>query len=292
MIDNNIDIDEVSIIGVAFDGLGLGDDGTLWGGEFLLADYRDYKRLAHLKPVVLPGASQAMREPWRNTWAQLAATISWKTFTQEYSPLELCQTLNKKPLKTLQQMLNKNINSPLCSSAGRLFDAVAAATGLAPEQCSYEGQAAMALEACIDQQTLLQVSPYPFESNKQGDTYEVNTTTMWRCLLEDLTTKTSPNIIAARFHRGFAQNIIDTASLLADENNINHVALSGGVFQNRTLLELVTAGLKQKNIQVLTHRQIPANDGGIALGQAVIAAARSIKKTDNREFSTEKTLCV
>lgn len=278
MIDNNIDIDEGRVIGIAFDGLGFGDDGTLWGGEFLLADYQNYQRLAHLKPVVLPGASQAMREPWRNTWAQLNACLGWQTFTEDYAALELNKTFNNKPVNTLLQMKNRGINSPLCSSAGRLFDAIAAATGLAAGQCSYEGQAAMALEACIDQQNLKKVSPYPFDLIKKGEAYEVDATPMWLSLLQNLKAKTPASTIAARFHRGFAQSIIDTACLLAKENNITRVALSGGVFQNKTLFELVIDGLEQKNIQVLTHQQIPANDGGIALGQAVIAAAREIKR--------------
>lgn len=287
MIDNNIDLNEGSVIGVAFDGLGFGDDGTLWGGEFLLANYQNYKRLAHLKPVSLPGASQAMREPWRNTWAQLSATHSWNAFKQKYSHLELCKTLNKKPVKILQQMINKGINSPLSSSAGRLFDAIAAATGLAPQQCSYEGQAAMALEACIEKQNLKDVSPYQFKlikprANEKHETSVLDPTPMWTELLDDLKTKTATNIIAARFHRGLAQAIINTSSMLASENNINRIALSGGVFQNRTLFELVVAGLEQKNLRVLTHQQIPANDGGIALGQAVIAAARVIKYRETK----------
>ncbi len=277
MIDNNIDLDEDSVIGVAFDGLGFGEDGTLWGGEFLLADYQQYKRLAHLKPVVLPGASQAMREPWRNTWAQLNATLGWDLFVKKYATLELHKTLNRKPVHILQQMCDKGINSPLSSSAGRLFDAIAAATGLAPQRCSYEGQAAMALETCMDKQDLKQVSPYPFKLKKQDGIYELDPTPMWSTLLDDLTAKATTSIIAARFHRGLARAIVDTASLLARENNINRVALSGGVFQNRSLFELVIAGLRKKNIIVLTHQQVPANDGGIALGQAIIAAAREIK---------------
>jgi len=276
MIDNNIDIDEGPVIGIAFDGLGFGDDGTLWGGEFLLADYQHYKRLAHLQPVVMPGGNQAMREPWRNTWAQLSATLGWNEFTQKYESLELSKTLNQKPIKTLQQMQNKGINSPLCSSAGRLFDAIAAAIGVAPQQCSYEGQAAMALEACIDQRNIKKVSPYQFNLTKKDGTYEIDAAAMWTSLLENLKAKTPAGTISARFHRGFAQSIIDTASLLADQNGTNRVALSGGVFQNRTMFELIVAGLEQNNIQVLTHHHVPANDGGIALGQAVIAAAREI----------------
>jgi len=278
MVDNNLDLDTGPVIGIAFDGLGFGDDGTLWGGEFLLADYQGYKRLAYLKPVVMPGGSQAMREPWRNTWAQLSTAFGWDAYSEKYATLELSKTLNHQPVKTLQQMLNKGINSPLASSAGRLFDAIAAATGLAPAQCSYEGQAAMALEASTDKQMLEQVTPYPFRLNKRNEMLELDPTPMWRCLLDNLKEKTATKIIAARFHRGLAQTVVETTSLLASENKINRVVLSGGVFQNRTLFELVVSGLEQKNIQVLTHRQVPANDGGLALGQAVIAAAREIAK--------------
>lgn len=278
MIENNIDIDETSVIGVAFDGLGFGDNDTLWGGEFLLANYQSYKHLAQLKPVVMPGGSQAMREPWRNTWAQLNSVFGWDVYTNKYAQLELSQLLNNKPIKTLQQMINRGINSPLASSAGRLFDAVAAATGVAPQQCSYEGQAAMALEACIDKQTLKQVSPYHFKLDKQNQVYQLDPTPMWINLLNNLKAKTANNIISARFHRGLAQAIIDTSSLLASENKINRIVLSGGVFQNRTLFELVVTGLEKKDLQVLTHHRVPANDGGLSLGQAAIAVAREIKQ--------------
>ncbi len=283
MIDNNIKLDEEPVIGVVFDGLGLGDDGTLWGGEFLLADYRQYKRLAHLKSVAMPGGGQAMREPWRNTWAQLDAAFGWQIYEKKYAGLKLSQRLNEKPVKVLQQMLKRSINSPLSSSAGRLFDAIAAATGLAPAQCSYEGQAAIRLEACLDKNILQQATPYPFEQIRDNkDTlscpYEINPAAMWHELLEDLDTGTATEVIAARFHLGLARTIINTASELATKNAVNRVALSGGVFQNKTLLQLVSSGLEKNNIQVLTHHLLPANDGSIAIGQAVITAARSITR--------------
>ncbi len=287
MIDNNIELNDGPVIGIAFDGLGMGDDGTLWGGEFLLADYQSYKRLAHLKPVVMPGGSQAMREPWRNTWAQLNAAMGWEAFSKKYAELELSKTFSSKPVKTLQQMLNKGINSPLSSSAGRLFDAVAAATKLAPEQCSYEGQAAMALENSFDKQSLQQLTAYSFQLNKRNSIYEIDPSPLWTSLLDDLRTDTAVSTIAARFHLGLAQSIIDTASLLASKNKINRIALSGGVFQNRTLFEQVVAGLEKKNMQVLTHHQVPANDGGLALGQAAIAAAQKIKQVQVESNQTQ-----
>jgi len=277
LADNNTALDEAPVIGVALDGMGFGDDGTLWGGEFLLADYMAYERLAHLKSVIMPGGAQAMREPWRNTYAQLDSSFGWQAFTQQYNKLELCRFLNNKPVGTLQHMANKSINSPLSSSSGRLFDAIAAAIGLAPIQCSYEGQAAMALEACFSKKTLQQVSPYPFALCREKKTFTLDPTPLWKALLEDLNNNAAIDIIAARFHKGFAEAIVSTAALLASKNNINRIALSGGVFQNRTLFELVENGLNEKGLLVLTHQQVPANDAGLAFGQAVVAAARYIK---------------
>ena len=282
MVENQLDIDATPVIGIAFDGLGFGEDGVLWGGEFLLADYCNYQRLAHLKPVAMPGGAQAMREPWRNCWAQLNAGIGWQAFSEVFSGLDLFETLNDKPVSTLQQMLDRGINSPLSSSAGRLFDAVAAATGAAPDRCSFEGQAAMLLETCIDVPGTEEVVAYAFDVNRPlsdepTECLELDPTPMWRSLLQDIETGVATSLIAARFHQGLADCVVATACQLAHEHGIQHVALSGGVFQNRHLFEQVVEGLEQNRLQALTHQQVPANDGGLALGQAVIAAARSIK---------------
>ena len=281
MLDNQVDLDEEPLIGIAFDGLGFGDDASLWGGEFLLADYQNCKRLAHLKPVALPGGSQAIYEPWRNTWAQLSAAFSWETFSEKYGSLALTRKLKLKPLNTLQHMMTKNINSPLSSSAGRLFDAVAAAINLAPEKCSYEGQAAVRLENCIETTTFVAKKAYHLQLKKKLNSpqkcYELDPTPLWKSLADDLMTDTSAAIIAARFHYGLAQSVVDTAVLLAKENGTQRIALSGGVFQNRIFFNLLIKGLESHHLQVLTHSQIPANDGGLALGQAAIAAAKSIK---------------
>lgn len=278
MIDNQLDINTSPIIGVAFDGLGFGEDGSLWGGEFLLCDYQQAKRLAHLKPVTMPGGTQAMCEPWRNTWAQLSTLFNWDELAIKHEKLALMQLLNKKPIKTLQQMMNKKLNSPVCTSAGRLFDAVAAATGLFSDECSFEGQAAIALENCIDEKNINKLSPYPFKLNTENSVYELDVSPMWESLLSNLQAKTASSIISTRFHLGLANVIVNTCLLLAKEHNVDQVALSGGVFQNRTLFELVVDGLSKQEINVLSHQQIPANDGGLALGQAVIAAARHIKE--------------
>ncbi len=147
MVENGIPLDSPPILGIALDGLGYGDDGTLWGGEFLLANYRKFQRLATFKSVAMIGGEQAIYQPWRNTYAQLIAANLWDDCQQQYADLEIVKLLKNKPLKLLNQLIEKRINSPLASSVGRLFDAVAAAIGICPEECSYEGQAAIAMEA-------------------------------------------------------------------------------------------------------------------------------------------------
>ena len=272
--DNGVDIDHAKVIGIALDGLGMGDDGSLWGGEILHADYRGYIRLARLKPVALPGGAQAMREPWRNTYAHLQAAGLWDELAGSQAPLALVQQLQDQPLQTLDIMLERGLNCPPCSSAGRLFDAVAAALELTPARCSYEGQAAMSLEALVDAAQLAEASAYPFALSEQDDLLQLEPTPMWQALLADLADGTDKALIAARFHKGLAQALVDLAAQLAQQYASDTVALSGGVLQNRTLLGLLHDGLSERGLNVLSHRSVPANDGGLSLGQALIAAAR------------------
>ncbi|MGI8501160.1 MAG: carbamoyltransferase HypF, partial [Hassallia sp.] len=168
MAENNIPLDSKPVLGIALDGLGYGEDGTLWGGEFLLADYRQFQRLATFKPVAMIGGKQAIYQPWRNTYAQLLSAFTWQDLKQEYRELEILQFLEKKPLNLLNQLIEKEINSPLASSVGRLFDAVAAAIGICREECSYEGQAAIAMEALVDVHSVnnheeTQIYPFKFD---------------------------------------------------------------------------------------------------------------------------------
>ncbi|WP_279239677.1 Sua5/YciO/YrdC/YwlC family protein [Scytonema sp. UIC 10036] len=276
MVENGVPIDSPPILGVAFDGLGYGEDGTLWGGEFLLTDYRQFKRLATFKPVAMLGGKQAIKEPWRNTYAQLISSFSWEDLKQNYGNLEIIKFLEQKPLKLLNQVIKKQINSPKTSSVGRLFDAVAAAIGICQDRCSYEGQAAIEMEAVCDR-TLLAPSPktigYSFTIELIDKLYNINSYPMWQSLLDDLLQQVPQSTIAAKFHLGLANILVQTVNLLCQENHIHCVALSGGVFQNQILLEQVTTKLKALNIQVLTHTLVPTNDGGISLGQAAIAAA-------------------
>ncbi|WP_375494737.1 carbamoyltransferase HypF [uncultured Nostoc sp.] len=279
MAENGISLDSPPVLGIALDGLGYGDDGTFWGGEFLLADYRKFKRLATFKPVAMLGGEQAIYQPWRNTYAQLIAANLWDNYEQKYADLEIFNFLKNKPLKLLNQLIEKGINSPSASSVGRLFDAVAAAIGIYREECSYEGQAAIAMEAIVDVSSLnndKETLIYPFSFSFSDSIYCIDPRPMWQALLNDLQQQIPQPVMAAKFHKGLANTIVEMVKHLSQENLINQVALTGGVFQNCILLKEVTKRLETLGIKVLTHNLVPANDGGLSLGQAVIAAAQLI----------------
>jgi len=275
MAENGINLETKPILGIALDGLGYGEDGTLWGGEFLLADYRSYQRLASFKPVAMLGGEKAIYQPWRNTYSHLMAGFNWDELKVKYRELEIVEFLDQQPRSLLNQMLAKGINSPLASSAGRLFDAVAAALGICRDLVSYEGQGAIELEALvdgIDEQTgyLFEIIPAPISYLEPRP--------MWQALLTDIQQGVSPCVMAARFHFGLAKAIASMVDCLRETHSFSEVALTGGVFQNQVLLEQVSQQLNVMDLTVLTHSLVPANDGGLSLGQVAIAAARSIQK--------------
>lgn len=283
MAENGVALDAPPMLGVALDGLGLGDDGTLWGGEFMLADYRGFTRLGMFKPVAMPGGTRAIDEPWRNAYAHLHAAFDWDAFTRQYARLDIERFLSSRPRAALDTMIAQRINSPLASSAGRLFDAVAATLGVCREHALYEGQAAIELEALVDMRALRverDVHAYQFEitSTVPHGLRCIEPRPMWEALLDDLLSGTPAPVIAARFHKGLAIAIVRMVECLADlfsgSVDARGVALSGGVFQNRILFEQVAGRLGMAGFRVLTHRQVPANDGGLALGQAVVAGAQ------------------
>ena len=285
LAEHGVPLEHPPVLGIALDGLGYGDDGTFWGGEFLLADYRTAKRVATFRPVALLGGEQAIREPWRNTYAHLMATFGWECFARHYGGLDLHRYLAGKPRALLDRMIARGINSPLASSCGRLFDAVAAAVGICRDRAGYEGQAAVELEQQVDRRTLEEedeASAYPFaiSSLKETELPALDPSAMWKALLDDLLRRTPVSTMAARFHKGLARAICavaDQATRGEDGGRaIRQVALSGGVFQNQTLFELVVTGLEALGVHVLAHSEIPCNDGGLALGQAVIAAAQQV----------------
>ncbi|MFC4252982.1 carbamoyltransferase HypF [Sinimarinibacterium flocculans] len=290
LADNEVALAAPPVLGIALDGLGYGDDDALWGGEFLLADYRAARRLGTFKPVALIGGDRAMREPWRNTYAHLMAEMGWARFANDYAELELHRFLAAQSRALIDGMLASGTQAPPASSCGRLFDAVAGAAGICRERTQYEGQAAIEFEALADAGTLADADDtlaYPFAVPrlKSGLPY-IEPLAMWQALLGDLILGTPVPVISARFHKGLAKVIVAMVRQLcadgAPAGGVRRVALSGGVFQNRVLHEQVAARLRAAGFDVLAHRQVPANDGGLSLGQAVIAAARALSAAERR----------
>jgi hydrogenase maturation protein HypF len=248
------------VLGVAFDGLGYGSDGTLWGGEFLLADLAGFQRLAHLVPVPMPGGTAAIRQPWRMAAAYLGSD----------APDELVAR-HVEHWDSVLAMASRQVNAPLTSSAGRLFDAVAAILGIR-DSINYEGQAAVELEQRAD---LTEQGSYPATVTK-GPSLHVHGADLVRAVVSDLRVGVPREVIATRFHHGVADVIVRVCLMLREDTGVSVAALSGGVFQNVLLLERTVAGLERSGFRVLTHSRVPPNDGGISLGQVVIAAAASL----------------
>jgi hydrogenase maturation protein HypF len=284
LVDNHVPLSTLPVLGITLDGLGLGADGTLWGGEFLLADYCHFHRLARLKPVAMIGGVQAIQEPWRNTYAHLVAALGWSTLTVDFPCLDLYRYLALKPLHLLDTLLANGINSPPASSCGRLFDAVSAAVGLCRERVSYEGQGAIALEMAADSASLqdpTQAYPFGISSLSDPPLLQIEPQPMWQALLVDLKEQVPVGVIAARFHLGLARTIGTIVQRLAfptltDSPQFQTVVLSGGCFQNKILLEEVTRQVEAAGLSCLAQAKVPAHDGGLALGQGAIAAARQL----------------
>ena len=295
LAENGRPLDAPPVLGVVLDGLGFGDDGTIWGGEFLLADYRRYERLGALRPVAMAGGARAVREPWRNLYAHLTALMDWPELARRFSQLDLCAELSKRPLSTLEAMMRSGVNSPMASSCGRLFDAVAAALDICPDRQAYEGETGARLEAIVDERELRngdEAHCYSFSLSPRspaGPQY-LEPATMWRALVDDLMTRTPPPIIAARFHKGLAAAIVAMTKQLARKDGVraplfDTVALSGGCFQNHILFAEVVRRLEQADFKMLTHAEVPTNDGGLALGQAAIGGARLIDEAKRHSLN-------
>jgi hydrogenase maturation protein HypF len=284
LADNDRPLAAPPVLGIVLDGMGWGADGGIWGGEFLLADYREARRLGTFKPVALLGGDRAAREPWRNLYAHLVAAIGWPEFATQFAGLEIHDYFAAKPRGVLDAMLSRGLNAPPASSCGRLFDAVAAALGICRERQRYEGEAAAALEAIADERTLLaddEELAYPFTVSALAESGLpcLDAMTMWRALLADRMAGTPPAVIAARFHKGLARAIAAMVDKLALDDGgaasrFDTVALSGGCFQNELLFSQTVQRLEARGYAVLSHVRIPCNDGGLAFGQAAVAAAR------------------
>ncbi len=273
LADNGADGDSRGrVIGVAFDGTGYGTDGTIWGGEFLVAGLAGFERAGHLAPVPMPGGAAAIRQPWR-----MAAAYTGEAYPDgPPGPLDV-RCRNEGSWDSVLAMARRGVNSPGTSSAGRLFDAVAALVGVR-DRVNYEGQAAVELEQLADP---AERGGYP-AAVEQGDVLRASGSDLFRCAADDLAAGVGREVIAARFHNGLARLIVDCCVLLRERTGLNTAALSGGVFQNLLLLEAVVGRLEARGFAVLTHSRVPCNDGGISLGQAVVAAARTAGNTAPR----------
>lgn len=260
MAENDLD---GNLIGIIFDGTGFGSDATIWGGEFLLGGYDGFQRACHFREVRLPGGDAAVREPWRMAMAYLHQAMGNRAFELKHPVAGFLTGAEQQIFAT---MLEKGLNAPLTSSCGRLFDAVAALLNIR-HTVSYDGQAAIELEA-LAETSADDSGVYPFQLHPATLDFAL----MFPQILADMADAVPPAIIAGRFHRTVAEAAVRVCLRIAKETGLGRVVLSGGVFQNRLLSEMIYTGLTAQGLQVFTHRLVPANDGGIALGQAVIAA--------------------
>jgi hydrogenase maturation protein HypF len=257
------------VIGFAFDGTGLGDDGTIWGGEVFTCDLLDYERKYYFDPVPLPGGDQVTKYPWRT-----AVSYIYKYFGEAklHSGLPFLDKIDPKDLVFITQMIDSGLNVPKSSGAGRLFDAVAAITGICPVS-TFHAEAPMRLEAVI-------------ESNCKGrylyviDNKSIVFFKTFQQILNDIEQNVPVSKISAKFHNTIISLILDLSRQIRTETGLNKVVLSGGSFQNRYLLSISENLLKDQDFEVFTHEKVPSNDGGLALGQIAIAAKRREKTNE------------
>ncbi|ACO33637.1 MULTISPECIES: carbamoyltransferase HypF [Acidobacterium] len=252
------------VIGVAWDGTGLGTDNTIWGGEFLIADLRSFQRAAHLRTVHLAGGDTAVREPWRVAYSYLLDTF----IDQPPAPPSFAQ-LPQERTRVVDTMLRQHLHTVPTSSAGRLFDAVAALIGI-HATVSYEGQAAVALEAIAADANLTEPEPYPFNLIDDAS-MQLDFRPMIAALIEEVLSNEPKQLMAARFHATLVCAIVRVCRKIRETTHINQVCLSGGCFQNQLLLRGSRNTLRASGFEVYFPRAVPANDGGISLGQAAIA---------------------
>jgi len=278
MAENNVNEPTIAI---TLDGTGYGTDGHIWGGEILLCTHADFTRKAHLSYINMPGGDKAVLEPWR-----MAASVLFKAFGKSFMDLDIqyIKEMDIKKLEFIIQMIQKNLNSPLTSSAGRLFDSVSSLL-CQRHIISHESQAAMELEYVASEAKLdFKQKPYAFsiiekkKSNKNihnSDKYfEIDLMPCFREIVGDLIYKTSHNIISQKFHQTMITSFVNTAQKIASEAETDKIVLSGGVFNNNLILTGMIKALEENNLKVFTHSKVPAGDGGICLGQVVSAGAQ------------------
>ena len=263
MAENRID---GRVIGLALDGTGYGTDGQIWGGEALLAGYASFERAAHFVYTALPGGAAAIREPWRMAVSHLA-----QTFGEDFLGLDIpfVRELERGKAELILRMIAQRVNSPLTSSCGRLFDAVAALIGIR-QTVSYEAQAAIELEMSARSST--EKGSYPLAIHRQDEHWQIDSSPLFGAIVEDLCRKVCTETISRRFHNGLVETLVRLACLLRQGSSINQICLSGGTFNNLLVFEHLVHKLEHHNFNVFTHSEVPAGDGGLSLGQALAAA--------------------
>ncbi|HEX9916256.1 MAG TPA: carbamoyltransferase HypF [candidate division Zixibacteria bacterium] len=264
MAENNI---SQKVFGVAFDGTGFGEDGAVWGGEFLLADFNGYKRVAHLKYVPMPGGEMAIKQPWR-----MALSYLYTCWGEDFLNLDLefTRKVSRAKWETIKKMINQNINVFPTSSMGRLFDCVSVLVNWR-DQTNYEGQPAIELEVLADDKTK---TKYDFEVIEKEGIFIIPPEPTIKGVVKDLIRKEEKSRISAKFHNTIAWMINEVCLGLRKKYELNSVCLSGGVFQNIVLLDKTYKLLTKNGFKVYTHHKVPTNDGGISLGQVAVANHR------------------
>lgn len=281
--ENQLPPDELTL-GIAFDGTGYGEDGTIWGGEFLLASLKQCQRVAHIDYAKLPGGDQAAREPWRYSLSLLEkAGISWEN---DLSPVKFAQARTSihfnndemNPLDIIARQIQTGINAPQTSSMGRLFDGIASLIGIR-HHVNYEAQAAIELEACLDP-TEQRSYEFTISGSSSDGTASlpilVDPSRLIKQIVSDIRLQIPTQKISARFHNAVVNMVLKVTMAMRSKSGVSSVVLSGGVWQNMYLLSRTVQKLDRNGFQVYTHHKVPCNDGGLSLGQAVIAGYRMI----------------
>ncbi len=248
------------VIGIVFDGTGLGDDGNIWGGEFLIADLASFRRITHFDYIPLPGGDKVTKEPWRT-----AVSVLYKSYGEAFMEMDIpfVKQLDKAKVHFMIQMIDKKINSPLSSGMGRLFDAVSALCGLTYNS-AFHAEAPMRLEDVIEEGVN---GSYSFEIEEI-----IRIDSIIKAIVNDLLANVSVGVIAARFHNTLVKISVSVCKQIRNKESLNKVVLSGGSFQNKYLSEHLMEELKIEGFTVFNHQKIPSNDGGISLGQIAIAS--------------------
>ena len=266
MAENHLD---GRVIGIALDGTGYGTDGAVWGGEILLADYLNFERAAHLQYFPLPGGTAAIHEPWR-----IALGLLCRDFGNQLPLTESLLSADIEPRKRslVLQMIERSVNTPMTSSCGRLFDGVAALIGIR-STVNYEAQAAIELEMAARDST--DQASYAFDLLQKESGWEIGTRSLFESILEDMRNQVRASDMSRRFHNGLAAIFAEAAETIRGSSALNRVCLSGGCFQNALLFEALHGLLRQKGFEVYYHSEVPTGDGGISLGQAIVASHRA-----------------